>query len=88
MQSLHNMNFDNYGYTMGSPFQDLMNAQRNVPNVNNIGDQGLSPPYSNQSPPYSVQSNVALSPQGYIGKQKHCFSIAHESSSLFIFFNL
>lgn len=67
MQSLHNVNFDNYGYTMGSSFQDLMNTQR-VQNVNNMGDQGLSPPYSNQSPPYSVQSNAALSPQGYIGK--------------------
>lgn len=67
MQSLHNINFDNYGYTMGSPFQDLMNTQRSVPNVHNIGDQVLSPPYSNQSPPHSVQSNVALSPQGYFG---------------------
>lgn len=53
---------------MGSPFQDLMHAQRSVPNVNNMGDQGLSPPYSNQSPPHSVQSNIALSPQAYIGK--------------------
>lgn len=36
---------------------------------NSIGDQGLSPPYSNsQSPPHSVQSNLALSPQAYIGK--------------------
>lgn len=75
MQSLHNVNFDNYGYTMGgSPFQDLMNTQRSVPNVNNMGEQGLSPPYSNQSPPYSVQSNIALSPQGYIGK---LFRTAH-----------
>lgn len=69
MQSLHNVNFDNYGYSMGgSPFQDLMNTQRSAPNVNNMGEQGLSPPYSNQSPPYSVQSNIALSPQAYIGK--------------------
>lgn len=67
MQSLNNVNFDNYGYTMGSPFQDLMNAQRGVQNVNNMGEQGLSPPYSNQSPPHSVQSNIALSPQAYIG---------------------
>lgn len=64
MQSLHNVNFDNYGYTMGSPYQDLMNTQRSVPNVNNMNEQALSPPYSNQS----VQSNMALSPQGYIGK--------------------
>lgn len=27
----------------------------------------LSPPYSNQSPPHSVQSNLSLSPQGYNG---------------------
>lgn len=36
-----------------------------------VGDHcssdGLSPPYSNQSPPYSVQSNSAMSPQ-YISK--------------------
>lgn len=67
MQSLQNMNLENYGYSMGSPFQDLINTQRaNAQNVQ-IGDQGLSPPYSNQSPPHSVQSNIALSPQGYIG---------------------
>ena len=64
---MQNINFDNYGYTMGSPFQDLISTQRNTPNVH-IGEQGLSPPYSNQSPPHSVQSNIALSPQGYIGK--------------------
>lgn len=41
-----------------------------------IGDQGLSPPYSNsQSPPHSVQSNLALSPQGYIGKSSFVHSI-------------
>lgn len=69
MQSLHNINFDNYGYTMGgSPFQDMMSAQRSTPGSVNMGEQGLSPPYSNQSPPHSVQSNMALSPQGYIGK--------------------
>lgn len=68
MQSLHNVNFDNYGYTMGSPFQDLIINQRSIGNVSNMGDQGLSPPYSNQSPPHSVQSNIALSPQAYIGK--------------------
>lgn len=84
MQSLHNINLDNYGYSMGgagggqgnTPFQDLMMNQRN--NGNNgmanmmhamhvMGESGLSPPYSNQSPPHSVQSNLALSPQGYIG---------------------
>lgn len=68
MQSLCNVNFDNYGYTMGSPNQDLIFNQRSIGNVSSMGDQGLSPPYSNQSPPHSVQSNIALSPQGYIGK--------------------
>lgn len=57
---------------MGSPFQDLMSAQRSTPGTH-IGDQGLSPPYSNQSPPHSVQSNIALSPQGYIGKCRYYF---------------
>lgn len=56
------MNFDNYGYA----FQDRISTQPNV----HMGDQGLSPPYSNQSPPHSVQSNIALSPQEYIGKLK------------------
>lgn len=67
---------------MGSPYQDLMSAQRSTPGTH-IGDQGLSPPYSNQSPPHSVQSNIALSPQGYVGKcQIHyfrCFSDAKNS---------
>lgn len=51
-------------------YQDIsMVPQRGGPNsVHSMGDQGLSPPYSNsQSPPHSVQSNIALSPQGYIG---------------------
>lgn len=102
LQNLQNINFDNYGYTMGgggpdngnaasggmdagggsSPFQDLMSVgQRSTPgSVHGNGgggggmgagvhEQGLSPPYSNQSPPHSVQSNMALSPQGgYVGK--------------------
>lgn len=59
---------------MGSPYQDLMSAQRSTPGTH-IGDQGLSPPYSNQSPPHSVQSNIALSPQGYVGKLSN--SIVH-----------
>lgn len=69
MQSLHNI--DNYGYSMGQ-YQDIsMVPQRGGPNsVHSMGDQGLSPPYSNsQSPPHSVQSNIALSPQGYTGKK-------------------
>lgn len=89
MQNLQNINFDNYGYTIGgtsagngsgmengaaaggsSPFQDLMSVQRSTPGSVHMAvhEQGLSPPYSNQSPPHSVQSNMALSPQGYIGK--------------------
>lgn len=59
---------------MGSTLQDLIMNPRGMGNVNNMGDQGLSPPYSNQSPPHSVQSNIALSPQGYIGKEKAFFS--------------
>lgn len=64
MQSLNNK-FENYGYTLGSPYQEIMSTQRSTPGAH-MGDQSLSPPYSNQSPPHSVQSNVA-SPQGYIG---------------------
>lgn len=64
MQSVQ-MNFDNYGYG----FKDLISTQRSTPSVH-MGDQGLSPPYSNQSPPHSVQSNMALSPQACIGKLK------------------
>lgn len=67
MQSLQNMKFDDYGYSTGSPYgAELMNGKRG-PNSVQIGDQGLSPPYSNQSPPHSVQSSLTLSPQGYIG---------------------
>lgn len=69
MQSLQNINLDNYGYSMGSPFGEMLAPQRaGGPQSVQMGDQGLSPPYSNQSPPHSVQSNLALSPQGYIGK--------------------
>ena len=74
MQSLHNINLDNYGYGMtggmngGNTFQDMMVPQRGMPHSMHMGEQGLSPPYSNQSPPHSVQSNLALSPQGYIGE--------------------
>lgn len=48
---------------MSSPFGEMMAPQRGQ-----MGEQGLSPPYSNQSPPHSVQSNMALSPQAFIGK--------------------
>ena len=67
MQSLQNINSDKYGYSVGSPYPELLHPQRGPTNVQ-MSEQGLSPPYSNQSPPHSVQSNMALSPQGYIGK--------------------
>lgn len=93
---------DNYGYSMGSPFQQELlngqgqgqglgmngNGQRNGPGGGGGGgvvglcqlsgltqagngnshEQGLSPPYSNQSPPHSVQSSLALSPHAYLGE--------------------
>lgn len=50
----------NYGqFTM---FPDAVIMQQRQMQVNT-----LSPPYSNQSPPHSVQSNLSLSPQGYNG---------------------
>lgn len=72
MQSLHNI--DNYGYSLGQ-YQEMILPQRGgQQNVHNMGDQGLSPPYSNsQSPPHSVQSNLALSPQAYIGRYQLIF---------------
>lgn len=39
-------------------------------NMQLVNDQGLSPPYSNHSPPHSVQSSAALSPPGCIGKEQ------------------
>lgn len=59
--NLHTFNMENYTFNLGN-FQDpLMMQQRQMqPNT-------LSPPYSNQSPPHSVQSNLSLSPQGYNG---------------------
>lgn len=62
--SLHQplVNLDNYGFSLGASFpEQLMFQQRQMqPNT-------LSPPYSNQSPPLSVQSNVSMSPQAYNG---------------------
>lgn len=75
--NLDMIKLENYGYSMGSPFhQEMMsgaagnNGLMNGPNGHNgMGghEQGLSPPYSNQSPPHSVQSNMALSPHAYMG---------------------
>lgn len=61
--SLHNLvNLDTYGaFTIGNFQEQLMMQQRQMqPNT-------LSPPYSNQSPPHSVQSNMSMSPQAYSG---------------------
>lgn len=50
----------NYGpFTM---FPDAIIMQQRQMQANT-----LSPPYSNQSPPHSIQSNLSLSPQGYNG---------------------
>lgn len=48
---------DNYGAFNIFQADALMMQQRQLQNT-------LSPPYSNQSPPHSVQSNMSLSPQG------------------------
>lgn len=64
---IQNNNNDNYGYAMSNAFPEQIihpNGPRSVGS-----SEGLSPPYSNQSPPYSVQSNSAMSPQ-YISKLK------------------
>lgn len=60
---IHNLlNLENYSTFNMANFQDqLMLQQRQMqPNT-------LSPPYSNQSPPHSVQSNMSMSPQAYNG---------------------
>ena len=67
MQSQNlNINMDNYGYSVGNQYPEIV-TQNIGPVSDLVSEQGLSPPYSNQSPPYSVQSNIALSPHGYIG---------------------
>lgn len=53
---------------MGNPFPEFIQTPCSGTSSVHLGDHGLSPPYSNHSPPHSVQSNLALSPQGYIGK--------------------
>lgn len=52
------LTFEN-GYGAFNIFQDPIMMQQRQMQVNT-----LSPPYSNQSPPHSVQSNMSLSPQG------------------------
>lgn len=59
--SIHNLlNLENYGAFCNFQDQLLLQQRQLQPNT-------LSPPYSNQSPPHSVQSNMSLSPQGYNG---------------------
>lgn len=60
--TLPNINIDNYnGYTLPAFQEQMLMQQRQMqPNT-------LSPPYSNQSPPHSVQSSVSLSPQAFTG---------------------
>lgn len=54
-------NLDTYGYGLPNFHEQMIMQQRQMqPNT-------LSPPYSNQSPPHSVQSNMSMSPQTYIG---------------------
>lgn len=65
-QSAQN-NADNYGYSLNNPFPEHV-IQQGGPRSVVSSDQGLSPPYSNQSPPYSVQSNMVLSPHGYMSE--------------------
>lgn len=55
--TMQHLVLDNYTYF---PDHLIMQQRQMQPNT-------LSPPYSNQSPPHSVQSNMSMSPQGYNG---------------------
>lgn len=62
---MHNLlNLEGYSTFNLSNFQDqlMLQQQRQQMQPNT-----LSPPYSNQSPPHSVQSNMSMSPQAYNG---------------------
>ena len=67
MQGLQQLGLDTFTTNYGLPnFHDqlLASHQRQAQGMVNT----LSPPYSNQSPPHSVQSNMTLSPQAsYMG---------------------
>ena len=67
MQGLQQLGLDTFTTNYGLPnFHDQLLAphQRQTQGIVNT----LSPPYSNQSPPHSVQSNMTLSPQAsYMG---------------------
>lgn len=56
------VSLENYAPFTIANFQDQLMMQQRQLQANT-----LSPPYSNQSPPHSVQSNMSLSPQGYNG---------------------
>lgn len=56
---MHLVNIDNYNQYSLANLQDQLLRQ--------IQPNTLSPPYSNQSPPHSVQSNMSMSPQAYNG---------------------
>lgn len=59
--SLHLVSLDHYA-AFNMNFQDQIMMQQRQLQANT-----LSPPYSNQSPPHSVQSNMSMSPQAYSG---------------------
>lgn len=62
---MHNLlSLENYSTFNLANFQDqlMLQQQRQQMQPNT-----LSPPYSNQSPPHSVQSNMSMSPQAYNG---------------------
>lgn len=85
MPSHQNLNLDSYAYSLGSPFGEMLTPQRNGTQNVQMSDQALSPPYSNQSPPHSVQSSLTLSPQGYIGENTFTYNI---NIILYIYFLL
>lgn len=66
IQGLQQLGLDTFATNYGLPFHEQLLAphQRQQQGMVNT----LSPPYSNQSPPHSVQSNMTLSPQtSYMG---------------------
>lgn len=61
---LHNLlPMDNYQFSLN--FQDQL--MQTSGGGRHMQPNTLSPPYSNQSPPHSVQSNMSMSPQAYNG---------------------
>lgn len=60
--SIQNLVTLDYGFNLANFHDAILVQQRQMQQPNT-----LSPPYSNQSPPHSVQSNMSLSPQAYNG---------------------